>query len=299
MGLGTKQAPSTYLSIANGSIWNRKVQDNDPNFATETFDRADGTKGIRSGARYADLTGFVKGVIFRTHKEYGQNINVTIEDDEGERFILSISTNNRYSQDMMKCLLKMDLSEELFIKPYDFTGQDGKRAQGISFRQDGNKINLKNEEAPSHESSWFKEATSKDIRRFFEDLSDWFVGEVEEKICSQFSSTPTKKAVEKTEMGESPTEAPKEQKEVAQENVETEKEEVDIKPLQMRKIIRAYIAENYPEETLPTLKGEELVKWYNLATNDEELPFEVSENETQTSEGSVDDQISALLDDKA
>ena len=99
-GLGTvnEGGRSTFLTIAGGYIWNRKAESNDPNYATQDFKRADGTTGTRAGARYADLTGPVSKVEFKTHPQYGQNINVTITAN-GENYILSISTNNRYSQD--------------------------------------------------------------------------------------------------------------------------------------------------------------------------------------------------------
>lgn len=182
-GLGTvnEGGRSTFLTIAGGYIWNRKAESNDPNYATQDFKRADGTTGTRAGARYADLTGPVSKVEFKTHPQYGQNINVTITAN-GENFILSISTNNRYSQDMMKALLNGDLTQDFYIKPYDFVGKDGRRAMGISFRQNGEKLNLRVENAPSQEAAWFKTAGSKNIRRFFEDLNEWYVNEVTNKV---------------------------------------------------------------------------------------------------------------------
>jgi len=178
-GLGTVKegGRSTYLSIAGGYIWNRKAESNDPNYATQGFDRADGTKGERAGARYQDLTGIVTDVMFRTHTQYGENVNVTISAG-GDSFILSVSTNNRYSQDIMKMLLIADLNLPVYIKPYDFTDKDGRRAQGVSFRQNGEKISLRVDGAPNKEKEWFKTAGPKNIKRFFEDLSDWYVNQV-------------------------------------------------------------------------------------------------------------------------
>ena len=113
-GLGTVKegGRSTFLTIAGGFIWDRKADSSNPNYATQEFKRADGTVGERAGARYADLTGDISKVEFRTHPQYGENINVTIAAN-GEDFILSVSTNNRYSQDLMKALLNADLSQYL------------------------------------------------------------------------------------------------------------------------------------------------------------------------------------------
>ena len=58
MGLGTvKESNGMYLSLGGGFIWNRKAGKEDPNYATQTYQRKDETEGIRAGARYADLTG--------------------------------------------------------------------------------------------------------------------------------------------------------------------------------------------------------------------------------------------------
>lgn len=194
-GLGTVKegGRSTFLTIAGGFIWDRKADQSNPNYATQEFNRADGTVGERSGARYSDLTGNISKVEFRTHPQYGENINVTIAAN-GENFILSVSTNNRYSQDLMKALLNADLTKPIFIKPYDFIGKDKKRAMGISFRQNGEKIALRVEGAPSQPGEWFKTAGSKNIRRFFEDLNEWYVNEVTAKVVGKVSAPVAPKA---------------------------------------------------------------------------------------------------------
>lgn len=195
-GLGTVKegGRSTFLTIAGGFIWDRKADKSNPNYATQEFNRADGTVGERAGARYADLTGNISKVEFRTHPQYGENVNVTITAN-GEAFILSVSTNNRYSQDLMKALLNADLSQSIFIKPYDFIGKDKKRAMGISFRQNGEKINLRVEGAPTQSGEWFKTAGSKNIKRFFEDLNEWYVNEVTAKVVGNISAPTVEEVV--------------------------------------------------------------------------------------------------------
>ena len=190
-GLGSVKegGRSTFLSLAGGYIWDRKAEASNPNYATQSFDRADGTTGERPGARYADLTGLISKVEFKTHPQFGENVNVTIAAN-GELFILSVSTNNRYSQDVMKMLLVADLEQPIFIKPYDFVGKDGRRAQGVSFRQNGEKLGLRVEGSPSQPSEWFKTAGTKNIKRFFEDLSDWYVNEVTNKVVGNVVAAP-------------------------------------------------------------------------------------------------------------
>ena len=275
MGLGTvNNKKGLFLSIAGGYIWNRKAVNTDPNYNEQKFSRADGTEGVRAGARYSDLTGRVESVLFRTHDDFGENINVTVASG-GERYILSVSTNNRYSQDLMKVLLKMDLTKDLFIKPYDFVGNDKRRAQGISFRQDGEKINLRNEDAPGKEGDWFKTASKKDIKRYFEDLSDWFVAEVSAKIIPALDSV-------------APIEA-------QPQGLGNTSEDVfdGVSTLAMKKALKGYITENYEGQSLPKLSKEELVVWYDLSQAEEELPFASDSSEVASSE--LDAQMDALL----
>lgn len=292
MGLGSvKEGNGVYLSVAGGFIWDRKAEKSNPNYAEQSFVRADKTEGVRAGARYADLTGRIVGVQFKTHDEYGESINVTVDSGE-DRFIMSISTNNRYSQDMMKALLKMDLTQDIFIKPYDFVGSDKKRAQGISFRQGGEKLALRVDEAPSKEGEWFKSASKKQIKRFFEDLSDWYVAEVEEKVCPKLSADLPEKKKSGLGTAESNESTPADKVEEAP--VETKTDAPKMTQLKMKKALKAYIAENYDDKELPKLSKEDVVKWYELSLKEEELPFGEDEG-ADVSEEDLDKALENLI----
>ena len=206
MGLGissNEEQSATYLSIAGGYVWDKKKGLDHPQYNTQEYKKIDDTIGVRAGARYDNLTGRVIGVRFNTHEKYGESILVTVESG-GEHFIISIGTNNRNSQDMMKALLKMDFSKKVFINPYDFIDKvKNKRVQGISFKQDGEKLELRNDDAPFKDASFWKTAESKKIKRFFEDLTDWFVDEVTSKVINvRFQDgivAPTQNNVSKVE----------------------------------------------------------------------------------------------------
>lgn len=278
-----------FLTVAGKYIWNRKMQDEEhSDYKKEEYTTRDGDKKERSGARYEDLSGMITGVRFRTHEQYGESINVTFQVNE-EVFIISISTGNRYCTCMMKFLLKADLGKEVFMKPYDFIGKDGDRAHGISFRQDGEKIALKNEDSPKKPSEWYDTASKRDKKRQGEDVTDWFVKKVKADICSQFKDE--QKAESKSKVEEQ--EAPKE--EVEQEQTSNEQEAPKVTPLRMKKALREYIKENYEDETLPKLGKADLVKWYNLCLQEEELPFD--DGDVDSSEGKVDaDDLDKELD---
>ncbi len=76
-----------------------------------------------------------------------------------------------------------------------------------------------------------------------------------------------------------------EPKEVAEDAVEQafkREESNEITPLKMKKFLREYIAENYSEDgyTLPNLSKDDLSRWYTLAMEGEELPFDELEGES-------------------
>lgn len=308
-GLGsvTEGGTGVYLTVAGGFVWNRKKGEDDPDYAEQTYPRKDGTKGVRKGAKYKHLRGKIVNVYFKTHDEYGENINVVV-DVEGERYILSVGTNNRYSQDLMKFLLKGELEQEFFMKPYDFIGKDKKPAKGITFKQDGEKIALRNDDAPFKDKDWWAEASKKQVKRYFEDLTEWFVAEVEEKVCSQFSDDlpelEKKAEAEETKVQQeekAPKRAPESEEAMETTEVEalkertTEVETPKVTPMKMRRAIKAYIEENYEGKELPKLDVETLQVWYNLVQKDEELPFKSEDSAAEVNQDNLDSQLDALI----
>lgn len=296
-GLGSvNQTSGTYLTVAGGFLWNRKADASDPDYAVQEFTRQDGTKDQRSGAQYKDIAGTIKDVVFSNHPKYGQNINVHI-DVNGDIYIVSIGTNNRFSQDMMKYLLKADLSKETFIKPYDFIDSDGKRAAGLSFRQDGEKVPLKNDNAPFYEGDW---SNKKAVKRFFEDLADWLIAEIQETIIPQLSKGKAEAPKAEAPKAEATkAEAPKADKpKVKSKKTESKEEKVELTPLQKKKFLKEYIAENYPEangDVLSTLSKDDVAEWYELAIAMEELPFPEEEGFDEFGDDDLDAQLDALV----
>ncbi len=307
MGLGAvTENNSTYLSIAGGFIWNRKADKNDPNYKSQAWTNKEGETKYRTGAQYGSLTGRVSSVVMRTHTEFGESINVTVHSG-GANYIISVSTNNRNSQDIMKALLVMDLEKDIYIRPYDFLGNDKKRAQGVTFKQDGAKLDLKLD-LPSEfkkEKEFFAPTNRKAMKRFFEDLSDYFVSEVESKVVpaldrlsqvksEQVEPTETKSSEQFDEqIGGEVTKA-KVAPTKAATPIETQSEEPK-RPtaLRMKRTLTSYCKENYEGRALPELSREEIIVWYDLCIAEEELPFNEESNEV--SKDSLRNEVNNLL----
>lgn len=285
MALGTvaeaneQRGGATFLSFAGGFIWNRKATKDDPNYAEQKWFNKDKKEEVRCGAQYADLTGMITDVKFTVHKEYGENINVTVEDGE-DKYILSMSIGNKYSQSMMKALLVMDLDRKIFIKPYDFVDKKTKkRVQGISFRQNNEKLDLRNmsEDMPMKSAEWFQseDTTPSDKTIFFIQLNQWFKAEIQTNVCPIL----VKKAKAAAPKKEIKTPSKEEQ---VEEKVESKKVKAIVKdgtpkkvtPLKMRRFLTTYIDENYEDQELPDLDSKELKVWYDIAMANEELPFD-------------------------
>jgi hypothetical protein len=174
----------TFLAVAGGYIWDKSKGEEDADFAKQEYRKGEDEVGVRMGAQYKSVDGVVKGVRFNTHEKFGESIIVSLTDLKGNSFAISISTNNRYSQDMMKGLLLMDFNKPVKLSPYDtdnWAKKQPKRNQGIVFLQSGEKIQLRVEGAPFKGKEFWAEGNSKKIKRYFEDLTDWLIDAVTDK----------------------------------------------------------------------------------------------------------------------
>jgi len=197
MGLGTveNKTTATFLTAAGGYIWDRKAPTTSVGYVEETHTKKDGSEFKRKGVKHKEVMGMIVGVQFREHDEYGQSINVTIDIDGGDgftdRYILSCGTQNRYGQDIMKYLLKFDEKKPTYLRPYDFEDKSTKkRVQGISFKQDGEKVNLRNEDAPFNGADWWAKASKNQKTIFFATLGEWFNDNIEESVIPKFGDLP-------------------------------------------------------------------------------------------------------------
>ena len=122
-----------FLSINAGAIWDKKADETNEFYREETYEKKDGSSGIRKGARYESVSGFITGVRFASHPEYGESLNILIEDGD-DKFVLSTQVDNRYCGDLMKMLLLIDYNKLVIIRPYDFEDAKKKRVMGVSIK---------------------------------------------------------------------------------------------------------------------------------------------------------------------
>lgn len=217
-GLGkSNEENSIYLAIAGGKVWQKKdangnaIEDSHPDYATQEYEFSGETK-VRSGAMFNHFSGKVTKVEVKQGK-FGEQLLVGMDTNSG-KYTFSLATNNRNSQNFFAALLVMDFNEPLFIQPYDFEGKDkstgkpnGKRVVGISFKQGGQKLDLKAiDGVPVAGDELYKSGNTKKIKRFFEDLNDWYVEQVNLKVVPKLiDKTPSSEIDDSDKDNESKT----------------------------------------------------------------------------------------------
>ena len=304
-GLGGRSETTnvTYLGVAGGYIWDKKATAENPNYMTQEYTFQDEVKE-RAGAAYESLVGKVTRVLFMEGK-FGELLNVSVTNASGDVFVLGIKMGSRNSTPMMKGLLMADLEKDLKVSPYDFISKDtGKRVVGLSFKQDGEKIKLNEFEgdSPTKESEFFKTAGSKKIKRFFEDVEEWFQAEVEMKVIPlmpEVEAPAPKAEAPKAEEAEAPKAEEAEAPKAEEADAEQAPAPKAVSGIAMKRAIKNYIAENYEGRTMPSLAKEQVTVWYNLVLAEDELPF-ISEAEApavanEVSGSDVDAQLAELM----
>jgi hypothetical protein len=128
-----------YLGISDGFITERLQEATDDSVMKT---RKDGT--VYHELQYEDWTGIVTSIKLHEGSYDGQvfkSWNLILEDaDDGEEFTLSVPMQSSNASSLYCKLEGADLSRKIVIKPYNFTGENGKKVVGLNIYQHGQKI---------------------------------------------------------------------------------------------------------------------------------------------------------------
>lgn len=127
-----------YLSIKLGQLFYPTQAPEDKqaqNYTSKITQDSKGNKYNNEGLWFEAIESVIYGVRFYD-TQYGTNINIELADG----YILSDKIDSRTGTQLMDMLPSIDLSKPVYIKPYDFNGDDGKRVRGILLKQDDVKI---------------------------------------------------------------------------------------------------------------------------------------------------------------
>lgn len=148
MGLKTEKDKKRYLTILADGKLHERVDEDTEGAKVRTKKEQDGTVvdvEDKDGNTIYELTypgivATIKDIKFN-EGDYGTNINIDLEDEDDNQFILSLQCASNYGERFMEVLPNLDLNKEVDITPYSFTPK-GKteKVRGITIMQDEEKV---------------------------------------------------------------------------------------------------------------------------------------------------------------
>jgi len=122
-----------FLSIVAGNIV-QKVDKDTPGARYREYEKNDGSTAGKWENVYMNWHGTIQGITFKD-TDFGTVCNIDLGDAT-----LTLNTSSRYFSDFACKIPGADLKEELTFHPYDMEIEDGKKRQGISLQQNGQKL---------------------------------------------------------------------------------------------------------------------------------------------------------------
>jgi hypothetical protein len=103
---------------------------------------------------YKDVSGRIVSATLK-EGEYGKDWQIRLEDADGEASIVTMRHGSRYVTDLGKKLPNIDMTQQVWLAPYDFVDSEtGKRRSGFTITQGGpNKVGRKIESAYTKDSA--------------------------------------------------------------------------------------------------------------------------------------------------
>lgn len=139
MSLETKNTNRYIYILGSEGDLRETVPEGTEGAIKRAYESSDGKKGEKYELVYKSIEGVITKVDF-FDSDYGTNLQITFEFNDGENVTLSMNTNTPYSEDMMKKLPNVDFNAPLKLSPYNFTDDKGKNRRGVSIVQNDEKV---------------------------------------------------------------------------------------------------------------------------------------------------------------
>jgi len=185
-----------YVSIFSDGTIREKVDRNHPDAQERIYENKEGAKVTKYEAHYPSLVGKIVGVEFRDG-EYGQQIYTTFRGPDGDELTLAANTSSNFGSSLMKILPNVDLSKELWLRPYAFQDDSGKDRRGVTIKQDDDKLtnffydgekNVNGFPEPEGDKGTYDKD---DWKMYFMGVKKFLVGYTETNICPKFENKLT------------------------------------------------------------------------------------------------------------
>jgi hypothetical protein len=139
MGLKNTKVNKNYVTILSDGTLRIAVPEGTDGAVKRDYETSDGKTGTKWEMVYTELAGIITKIEFY-EGEYGKLIQLSVTDDEGETYTLSVQTASNFGEDIMKKLPSLDLNVAIKIVPYSFEDDKGKKKKGVTIYQDDKKI---------------------------------------------------------------------------------------------------------------------------------------------------------------
>lgn len=208
-----------YFSIIEGAFRTKVAQDHPEAVRRDWVSADKKSSGVKYEREVNALFGFIKDIQFHDG-EYGMSINVMLDENEnGESPIISMGTSSREGEDLMKKLPNLDLTKEVRLRPFNFTGSDSEEVRGMEvmqqddagnftvkiknyFRDTEKKENINGYPTPDADTS-----SSDDWKLFFLQARKFLINYTKENIIPKLGATrsTTEEGVKPRVLGDDPS----------------------------------------------------------------------------------------------
>lgn len=141
MGLKSEKDQKRYLYILSDGKLHEKAEEGAEGAKKRIFEKDDGTSVEKWEYSYPGIVGTIGEIKFY-EGDYGTNINIEINDEDENEFVLSLKAASRYGEAFMEALPNLDLNKEVDITVYSYPDKKNKdrRVQGMTIKQDDEQI---------------------------------------------------------------------------------------------------------------------------------------------------------------
>lgn len=132
MSMFVKNKKGRYIVILGDGKFHETVSEGTPDAVLRRYETSDGKEGSKWEMVYDKIIGRIIEIDFH-ESDYGRNIQLRVEGEDGEA-IISVQTGNNFGSDIMKKLPNIDYSKNVTIEPYNFINNtNGKTVRGVTF----------------------------------------------------------------------------------------------------------------------------------------------------------------------
>lgn len=128
-----KGTGKVYLKVVGGNF-SQTVEKTTQGAKLREYELSNGKKGSKWEITYQNWTGRLVGIKFED-TEYGKMCRIELDDA-----VVTLGADSRYFTDFASKIFNADLTKLILFHPYDMEVDGGKKRQGISLQQGGQKL---------------------------------------------------------------------------------------------------------------------------------------------------------------